>query len=233
MAQDIAQLITTGRGFLGSMAYSADECADVLICLDKLARRLDVDLEAVTITKFNVTSDKVGLPHRLEAGDRHPGWTEAGHQWLDAGCQAFTATKPAASQEVYCVPDRFMLSERELDDECGCPEEIWDTPFGVLNMHLTAGKPSNACLDNGDEGEWSIDLTRATVTEARSAFFAWSMIAASLPAATAADKLRQAREEAYRAGYTHVLGLTQTGVPTSSFERDVGAYMADFVRRRA
>jgi len=45
----------------------ADECADVLICLDKLARRLDVDLEAVTIAKFNATSDKVGLPHRLRA----------------------------------------------------------------------------------------------------------------------------------------------------------------------
>jgi hypothetical protein len=155
----------------------------------------------------------------------------------DESVQAFARHRPAfhfaTSQEGAWVPDRFTLSERELDDKCGCPEETWDTPFGVLNMHLTAGKPSNACLDNGDEGEWSIDLTRATVTEARSAFFAWSMIAARLPAATPADKLRQAREEGYRAGYTQVLGLTRTGVPTSDFERDVGAYMADFVRRRA
>jgi len=25
-------------------------------------------------------------PAGATAGDRHPGWTEAGHQWLDAGC---------------------------------------------------------------------------------------------------------------------------------------------------
>ena len=55
----------------------------------------------------------------------------------------------------------------------------------------------------------------------------------SVTPASLADGLRQAREEGYRAGYTHVLGLTRTGVPTSDFERDVGAYMADFVRRRA
>lgn len=58
------------RGWRGSRADPADfadECADVLICLDKLARRLNVDLEAVTIAKFNTTSDKVGLPHLLAA----------------------------------------------------------------------------------------------------------------------------------------------------------------------
>jgi NTP pyrophosphatase (non-canonical NTP hydrolase) len=58
------------RGWRGSRAEPADfadECADVLICLDKLARRLNVDLETVTIAKFNATSDKVGLPHRLAA----------------------------------------------------------------------------------------------------------------------------------------------------------------------
>ena len=58
------------RGWRGSRAAPedfADECADVLICLDKLARRRDVDLAAVTISKFNATSEKVGLPHRLEA----------------------------------------------------------------------------------------------------------------------------------------------------------------------
>jgi hypothetical protein len=85
-----------------------------------------------------------------------------------------------APGEAPWTPDRFTLTERELDDECGCPEETWDTPFGVLNMHLSAGKPSNACLDNGDEGEWHLDLTAATIDDARSAFFAWSMFAATL-----------------------------------------------------
>lgn len=58
------------RGWRGSRAAPedfADECADVMICLDKLARRRNVDLAAVTIAKFNATSEKVGLPHRLKA----------------------------------------------------------------------------------------------------------------------------------------------------------------------
>lgn len=55
-------------GWVGSRAQEqdfADECADVLICLDKLARRRGVDLIAATTAKFNATSDKVGLPHKL------------------------------------------------------------------------------------------------------------------------------------------------------------------------
>ena len=57
-------------GWRGSRAGAddfADECADVLICLDKLARRKGVDLAEATIRKFNATSDKVGLPHKITA----------------------------------------------------------------------------------------------------------------------------------------------------------------------
>lgn len=56
------------RGWRGSRAAPedfADECADVLICLDKLARRRGVDLEQATVRKFNATSEKVGLPQML------------------------------------------------------------------------------------------------------------------------------------------------------------------------
>lgn len=56
------------RGWRGSRAAPddfADECADVLICLDKLARRRGVNLEEATVRKFNATSDKVGLPQKL------------------------------------------------------------------------------------------------------------------------------------------------------------------------
>ncbi|MEH3121125.1 MAG: MazG-like family protein [Sphingomonas phyllosphaerae] len=66
----VKKLEREARGWRGSRAAPedfADECADVLICLDKLARRMDVDLEAATIRKFNATSDKVGLPQRLSA----------------------------------------------------------------------------------------------------------------------------------------------------------------------
>jgi len=56
------------RGWRGSRAAPddfADECADVLICLDKLARRKGVDLADATARKFNATSDKVGLSQKL------------------------------------------------------------------------------------------------------------------------------------------------------------------------
>ncbi|WP_333703374.1 MazG-like family protein [Sphingobium yanoikuyae] len=66
----VKKLEREDRGWRGSRATPedfADECADVLICLDKLARRRGVDLAAVTVRKFNATSDKVGLPHKLAA----------------------------------------------------------------------------------------------------------------------------------------------------------------------
>lgn len=64
----VKKLEREDRGWRGSRANPVDfedECADVLICLDKLARRRGVDLAAVTVRKFNATSDKVGLPHKL------------------------------------------------------------------------------------------------------------------------------------------------------------------------
>ena len=78
------------RGWRGSRsdpADFADECADVLICLDKLARRRGVDLIAATTAKFNATSDKVGLPYKLSTlsadairqgeGCEQPDWINA------------------------------------------------------------------------------------------------------------------------------------------------------------
>lgn len=64
----IKKLEREACGWRGSRATRQDledEIADVLICLDKLAAHYNVDLEAGTITKFNATSEKVGLPQRL------------------------------------------------------------------------------------------------------------------------------------------------------------------------
>jgi NTP pyrophosphatase (non-canonical NTP hydrolase) len=64
----VKKLEREDRGWRGSRATDqdfADECADVLICLDKLARRRGVDLVSATIAKFNATSDKQGFPHKL------------------------------------------------------------------------------------------------------------------------------------------------------------------------
>ena len=46
-------------------AQLLDEIGDVQICLDLLANALGIDLAQVTRDKFNKTSDKVGLPHKL------------------------------------------------------------------------------------------------------------------------------------------------------------------------
>jgi NTP pyrophosphatase (non-canonical NTP hydrolase) len=64
----VKKLVREEAGWRGSRAAPgdfADECADVLICLDKLARRRGVDLAEATAHKFNATSDKQGFPHKL------------------------------------------------------------------------------------------------------------------------------------------------------------------------
>lgn len=56
------------RGSRATLADMADELADVVICADLLALSEGIDLSAAVARKFNATSEKVGLPHRLPAG---------------------------------------------------------------------------------------------------------------------------------------------------------------------
>lgn len=42
-----------------------EELADVIICVDLIARSLDIDLEEAIVAKFNKTSDKMGLSTKL------------------------------------------------------------------------------------------------------------------------------------------------------------------------
>jgi NTP pyrophosphatase (non-canonical NTP hydrolase) len=42
-----------------------EELADVIICVDLIAAHLDIDLEPAIISKFNKTSEKVGLETRF------------------------------------------------------------------------------------------------------------------------------------------------------------------------
>lgn len=72
------------------------------------------------------------------------------------------------------------LKHSQVDDDCGCPEEMWDTPWGELHLHLSSDGVSNACLDNGDYGERHLEVTAATIDEARAAIFGWAaMISAA------------------------------------------------------
>lgn len=53
------------RGSRDTKEHLAEELADVVICADLIGIAAGIDLEAAVALKFNATSEKVGLPHRL------------------------------------------------------------------------------------------------------------------------------------------------------------------------
>ena len=53
------------RGSRDTVEHLAEELADVVICADLVAITAGIDLDAAVVAKFNATSEKVGLPHRL------------------------------------------------------------------------------------------------------------------------------------------------------------------------
>ncbi len=53
------------RGSRTTREKLAEEIADVIICVDSLARHYGIDLAAAVTRKFNATSEKQGFPHRL------------------------------------------------------------------------------------------------------------------------------------------------------------------------
>lgn len=66
----IKKLERERHGWAGSrdtLEHLAEELADVVICADLCAITAGVDLASAVIAKFNATSEKVGLPHRLSA----------------------------------------------------------------------------------------------------------------------------------------------------------------------
>jgi NTP pyrophosphatase (non-canonical NTP hydrolase) len=54
------------RGSRDTVAHLAEELADVVICADLVAITAGIDLDEAVTAKFNATSEKVGLPHRLD-----------------------------------------------------------------------------------------------------------------------------------------------------------------------
>jgi NTP pyrophosphatase (non-canonical NTP hydrolase) len=63
------------RGSRATVADLAEEIGDVVVCLDKLAAYYGIDLAEATAAKFNATSEKVGLPHRLPAAQPSRGYS--------------------------------------------------------------------------------------------------------------------------------------------------------------
>ena len=65
---DVKKLRREELGWVGSrttIEHLEGELADVYICLDAVARHYGIDLEAAIRRKFNETSDKHGLPHKI------------------------------------------------------------------------------------------------------------------------------------------------------------------------
>lgn len=55
------------RGSRDTVEHLAEELADVIICADLIAIASGIDLSEAVRAKFNATSEKVGLPVKLEA----------------------------------------------------------------------------------------------------------------------------------------------------------------------
>ena len=64
---EIKKYARTLKGMVGGISYEtalekiADELADVIICCDRVASFMDIDLSEAVVRKFNKTSEKNGL----------------------------------------------------------------------------------------------------------------------------------------------------------------------------
>lgn len=67
-ANEVKKLVREELGIRGSRTTKeklATELADVIICCDLIAEQYDINLIDAVRSKFNETSDKVGLPTKL------------------------------------------------------------------------------------------------------------------------------------------------------------------------
>lgn len=51
------------------------------------------------------------------------------------------------------------LRKSEIDEECGCLEEEWETPVGFMSFHLLPQGIGEVFFDNGDAGEWEVTIS--------------------------------------------------------------------------
>ncbi len=80
------------RGSRDTVDHLAEELADVVICTDLVAITAGIDLDAAVRSKFNATSEKVGLPHRLALSAHGQGAGAAVLKgWSDDHDRAFVA----------------------------------------------------------------------------------------------------------------------------------------------
>lgn len=105
------------RGSRATPEQLAEELADVVICADLIAMHYGIELGEAVATKFNATSEKVGLSTRIPtaASDEEPTQPEA--RPLGAGCAA------GEHQPLPGSPDRCALGEHPSTPGLGIVDE--------------------------------------------------------------------------------------------------------------
>jgi NTP pyrophosphatase (non-canonical NTP hydrolase) len=68
VCNEVKKLVREAEGWKGSRTTTdklADEIADAIICLDKIAADYGIDIAQAVVAKFNRTSDANEFPHKL------------------------------------------------------------------------------------------------------------------------------------------------------------------------
>ncbi|TMP23799.1 hypothetical protein [Pseudoalteromonas ruthenica] len=98
--------------------------------------------------------------------------------------EVFAIDEKAAPADIdkdqYCVvhkvermPSGFddcRLLKSSFDEHCGCKEEEWETPVGYAFIHLKPDGTGDVFFENGDAGEWEIDIHGAGEQDFRRKF---------------------------------------------------------------
>lgn len=90
--------------------------------------------------------------------------TEASEVFAAGGKAAaanFDKDRYCVVHKVERIPSGFddcRLLKSSFDEHCGCKEEEWETPAGYAFIHLKPDGTGDVYFENGDAGEWEIEI---------------------------------------------------------------------------
>lgn len=131
------------RGSRDTIDHLAEELGDVVICASLIAIAAGIDLDSAVEAKFNATSEKVGLPHRLRRSPSLSG----GEVWLSdiamriavqMEAHAALSTTTAAKAESICeILSSFSPSPAPLEGVKG--RKMDEVTSWLRDIQLRAG----------------------------------------------------------------------------------------------
>jgi hypothetical protein len=74
-----------------------------------------------------------------------------------------------------------VLISNNIDPDCHCQEEEWHTPIGAAFIHLKPSGEGDVFFDNGDAGEWEIEIQGDGESDFRQKFIDYIAHIESLP----------------------------------------------------